>query len=214
MAIISLLMAVLVAALAFFAVTHVRQAMRTRLLSRLSSQLNLRFSADDPFDVPRRYADFTLIGSGHSPQASNVMHGRLEQLPVQAFDYRYEIGHGTRRATRHYQVVAIEIERKLPALVMWSDEDPESVPLAAQLRDGHIAAWSYRGNGELARAVKDACGSVFGGSVSLEVGGQTFMVFRPVKRRQNNLAARLREVAEAVRAVQSHPLLSAPAGPA
>lgn len=158
----------------------------------------MRFSADDPFDVPRRYADFALICGGHSPKADNVIYGRLGGRRVRAFDFRYEVGHGTRRMTRHYAVVVVEVERDLPRVLMWNDDDAESSPLPTRSADGHIACWSYRGDPEAAVALKNALGDLMSEGASVQTCGTGLMLFAPVRRREGR-----RRLMEAVRATDT-----------
>ena len=87
-AFIALLIGILIAAVVSFAVMAGMRARRTHTTARISNGLQMRFSPEDPFDVPRRYPDFVLIANGHSPQASNVTYGRLEGHRVRAFDFR------------------------------------------------------------------------------------------------------------------------------
>jgi hypothetical protein len=118
-----LLIAVLVAAVISFVVMGLAKVRRSRSLARAAHQRGNRFFRDDPFDVPRRYAKFALISSGHSPCAHNVTDGRLGGRSARAFDFRCELGHGTRRITRHYSVLVVGAAECPHRLLMWSDAD-------------------------------------------------------------------------------------------
>ena len=150
-----LLVFVLATACVSFAVMGLMQSRRTRRLRREAHELGLRFSVDDPFDVLRRYADFALIGCGHSARAGDVTYGRLGARVVRAFNFRYEVGHGTGRTARHYNVVIIEAEESSARLLMWNDNDSGAAPLQARAPDGHVGRWSYRGNAQLAAALAE-----------------------------------------------------------
>lgn len=193
-----LLVVVLTAAVVSFVVMGLSQIRRTRALARVAHKLGLRFSADDPFDLPRRYADFALIANGHSPHANNVTYGRLAGRLVREFDFRYEVGHGTQRAGRHYHVVVLETDRKLPDLLMWNDSDAEAAPLRCRGIDGHVACWSYRGNSALAAALADAREELADQGTSIEAGAGGLMVFTPLASRSASYAGRLLRIVRAV----------------
>ncbi|MGA2265235.1 MAG: hypothetical protein ABSH10_02255 [Phycisphaerae bacterium] len=142
-----LLLAVPVAAAIAFVVGGARQVRRRNRLARAAHEADLMFSVEDPFGVPRRYADFALISAGHGARATHVTYGRLGGLPIRAFDFRYEIGHGTRRHTRHYGVVVVEVESPLSPFLLWSRRDGEWAPLAVQQADSVSDGWSCRGEG-------------------------------------------------------------------
>ena len=105
---------VLIAILSVAALMRVAMAgarwRRRRALARAAHELGLRFSAEDPFDLPRRYAGSALMQLGHSACAENVVFGRLAGWPLRWFDYRFEAGHGPHRLTRQLNVVAAETQ--------------------------------------------------------------------------------------------------------
>jgi hypothetical protein len=142
-----LLLAVPVAAATAFVVGGARQVRRRNRLARAAHEAGLLFSVEDPFGVPRRYADFAVISAGHGARATHVTYGRLGGLPIRAFDFRYEIGHGTRRHTRHYGVVVVEVEVPLPPFLLWSNRDGDLAPLAVRQAESESDGWSCRGEG-------------------------------------------------------------------
>ena len=180
------LIGVLVAAVVSFAVMGLLQHRRTNVLAGKAHRMGMRFSVEDPFDVPRRYADFARIASGHSASAHNVTYGRLGGLPVRAFDFRYEIGHGTRRTARHYGVVVIETSEALPPLVMWNDRDVECAPLASHQCDGHVACWAYLGPEPLAAAVGYACRALADRGAGMQAVGHAVMLCVPIRSRRQD----------------------------
>ncbi len=143
----------LVIAVMIFTAVGFRQWRRRARVARKSGELGLRFSVDDPFDIPRRYAELALMGSGHSLTAENVTYGYMENRPVRAFDLHYEIGHGTRRLMRRYGCVLLEMPRPLPELLVWRPSREWTLPMDC---DERIGPWSYIGPRDLALAALDA----------------------------------------------------------
>ena len=204
-AFIVLLIGVLIAAVISFAIMGLVQVRRTRTLDRQAQEMKMRFSATDPFDVPRRYADFALISSGHSARANNVTYGRLGGRRVRTFDFRYEVGHGTRRMTRRYRVIVVEGDRELPAVLMWSGRDAGSWPLQTTQTIQRVACWSVRGEVELAEKVGDHCSSLVDESASLQTCGSVLMVFTPVRRGRGGFDRHgLADAVHAMRVIESH----------
>jgi Protein of unknown function (DUF3137) len=80
-------------------------------LARIAAGMNLRFDADDPFDIANRYAQIGLLSAGHNRSAFNVLHGARGPYQIKAFDYLYYTtetstdaqGHVTTREESHYQ---------------------------------------------------------------------------------------------------------------
>jgi len=205
-----LLSGVLAAAVVSCAVMGLLQIRRTRVLAREANKLGMRFSRDDPFDVSRRYANFALMSSGHSLRASNVIYGRLSRRPVRAFDFRYEVGHGTRRVTRRYSVVVMETDRQLPRLLMWHDRDAGDAPLEARQGDGHLACWTYRGSDDLAASARDACLALADDAVSIETSGTSLMAFSSAGSRGRGYAERLTRTVAALETLDRAVWQSAP----
>jgi len=181
-AFVVLLVAVLVAAVATFVVMGLAKLRRTRNLARAAHQQECRFFRDDPHDMPRRYGGFAVISSGHSPRANNVTDGRLAGRPVRAFDFRCELGHGTRRLTRHYNVVAADALPPGPAVLLWPDHDRLLAPLAARNADGHVRCWSFRGNPRLATALAKGWTGNDETAPAIEVRGSVLLVATPARR--------------------------------
>jgi hypothetical protein len=191
MLLVVLLLAAPAAAVIAFAVGGAIQARRRNRLARAAHEAGLLFSADDPFDVPRRYGDFALIGAGHGGRATNVTYGRLGGLPIRAFDFRYEIGHGTRRHTRHYAVVVVETGAPLPKFSLWSSREDDLAPLAVRQAEGSLGGWDYRGEGA-SRVLASLSGGLARAATGIEAVGRsagdltenaaTLLVCAPVRR--------------------------------
>ncbi len=137
-----------------FLVMARRQRRRSRALARQAHQLDLRFSRDDPFDLPGLYGRFAMIAGGHSPHAHNVAYGRVGGRSVRAFDFRYECGHGISRLVRHYNVVVVEMERALSPVLMWHEQDVAAAPLALQRQHWRLESWLCRGDRATAKALR------------------------------------------------------------
>jgi hypothetical protein len=198
-----LLVGVLGAACASFVVIGLVRTRRTRLLRKQAFEMGLRFAASDPFDVPRRYAGFTLLSAGHSPQAGNVTYGRKEGRLVRAFDFRYEVGHGTQRRTRYYRVAVVESDRPMPGLLMWHDSDAGAAPLVAGFAEGHVASWRFRGSRDAAEALADLPDRSAGGGVSFESARGGLMIFSSVGGKTADDVDRLERCIAAARALES-----------
>jgi hypothetical protein len=186
--VVILLFAVLAVAMAASAVLGLVQARRARALARAAHEAGFKFSPSDPFDVPRRYAGLALISSGHSPRASNVTHGRLKGLPVRAFDFTYEIGHGPRRVTRHYSVVVAETDRRLPPAIIWHVDDGEMSPLPARQPTARVGCWLCSGDEQFSRRLAEACRPVADQAVSAQTWETRVMLCAPVPRGSNRRA--------------------------
>ena len=183
-----LLVILLLAILAGGAVMAVRawrgRCRRTEL-ARLAGDLGFRYSREDPFDIPGRYASFALLASGHSPAAVNVISGHLEGLSVRAFDFQYEAGHGTRRMTRRYGVVLLETDLPQPRLLMWHNGDFAPVP--ARLATRTQGPWSLLGDVALTDAFLSACASWFPHGGCVEINGPAVLLAAPGLTGRNNL---------------------------
>lgn len=192
-----MLIGAIAAASVSFVVMGLAQMRRTRALARRAHGAGLKFSGDDPFDMPRRYANFSLIALGHSPQAHNVSYGRLAGWLVRTFDFHYEIGHGPRRITRHYSVVVAETDLDLPAVTIWNNRDAEYAPLAIRQSGNHVACWTFIGDERLARTIAHVGWPLAESGFSAETCGSVVM-FCICARRSTKRTSRLLDVATAV----------------
>ena len=177
---IILLGAALAAASVSFFIVGARQGRRTRTLARSANEAGLLFSADDLFESPRRYWGFSIIRCGHSQRASNVTYGRLTGLPLRAFDFRYEIGHGTRRVSLHYSVAIVETPKSLPVLSMWNLGDAEHAPLEMRQGGVVIGDWSCRGDASAAATIAASGAELGKQGSSVETRGTTLLICAPV----------------------------------
>ena len=162
----------------------------------------MRFSPEDPFDVARRYGSFALMTSGHSPCVYNVTYGRLDGWALRAFDFRCEVGHGTRRTTRHYGVIVAESELPMPDVLMWNEQDWQGAPLVAHLADGQIGGWMYVGDPAGATMLAGGCSRGIRDMVSLQTLDRTLMLCMPVRHRKQDYTDRLAEAMDLLRSVR------------
>ena len=197
----AVLVGVLLAAVVSFVVMGVGKVRRTRRLARAAHGHDMRFFPDDPYDAPRRYGEFAVISSGHSPRANNVTDGRLVGRGLRAFDFRCELGHGTRRTTRHYCVVVAEADCRVEDLLLWNDADAELAPLAARDSHGQVGPWSYQGPAGAAAAVAEASGGLGPRGASIEVRGSTVLVAAPARRGAGGYIVSFADVEAVLRAL-------------
>ena len=158
-----------------------RQRRRTNALAREAHEMGLRFSAEDPFDMSRRYGGFDLMNTGHSLRASNVTYGRQKGRLLRSFDFRCEEGHGTRRMTRAYRVVVAETERSMPAAMMWNDRDVDAAPLGTRQGDVRIGCWLCRGSGAFGAVLAQACRPLAEDGLSMQALGTALMLCLPIQ---------------------------------
>jgi len=196
------MVSVLVVSVAFFVVMGLRQKRRTEALSRRAHEMGLRFSVTDPFDIPRRYGDFALVANGHGGRAENVAYGRVGAWPLRGFDFRYELGHGTRRVTKLYSVVVVETELHLPTVLMWNDADVEFAPITSRHCDGRLDCWTYAGEETFARVLAGACGDLAGDAASIETRGSVLMLCVPVRAGAGHTDGRLGKAVRMIEALQ------------
>ncbi len=192
---IVLLIGTLVASAVSFVVMGLLQHLRTSALARKAHEMGMRFSSDDPFDLPCVLADFALVSSGHSPRAENVTHGRLGGRAVRAFDFRYEVGHGTQRLTRHYSVIAVESPQEVDSMLMWHQDDATAAPMSLRLANRRLGQWLYEGSRPVAGALGEVCVKM-GRPASMEIRGKAAMLFTPVTGSRRAYAARVPDVVE------------------
>jgi len=200
----AVLISVLLAASAAFTVMGMGKVRRRRRLARQAHEHGLKFFPEDPYDVPRRYADFAVISSGHSPCANNVTSGGVGARPVRAFDFRCELGHGTRRLTRLYSVAVGEARRDLGTLLMWHTGDADLAPLAARGAALAVGPWSCIGSPDLARTVQHACQALADARPSIEVRGPVVLVAAPVSRSVRNYALGVEDMGAILDAMEKH----------
>ena len=202
-AVIILLFGVLLVATACFAVMGLAQVRRTRALARVAHEMGFQFSPDDPFDVPRRYADMALVSSGHSPRANNVAYGRLVGLGVRAFDFRYEVGHGPKRITKRYSVFTAEVDRQLPSALIWHLQDEALAPLSVRLPTAQVDCWSCTGDEEFARQLVEACRPLAEEGISAQTQGATILLCAPVRKEQRSRAISVARAAGVLRDIET-----------
>ncbi len=181
---------------------------RTNTLARKAHEMFMQFATDDPFDVPRRYGPFAIVAAGHSPRASNVTYGRLAGVGLRAFDFRYEIGHGTQRATRACGVVVLESLTRLAPLLMWREDDADTFPMASRLEDGRAEGWAFRGESGQAARLGACCRRLAAVPASVQCRDGTMMLC--FGGRHRDYVHRLDDALTVVREMGLLPLAGAP----
>ena len=199
-----LLIGVLIASVVSFVVMGLRQLRRTNSLARKAHEMDMHFSPSDLFDVPRRYGGFALISSGHGPRAYNVTHGRVRGVPVRAFDFRYEVGHATRRTTRHYAVIVVQTHMVLGELVMWHIDDAQAAPLSSSIAARRVGKWMCCGDMELAYTLAEASGPLGDQFASAEVRNDTIMFCIPIVKRRQDYTESLGRVDRVLMRIEEH----------
>ena len=84
---------------------------RLRMLCRLAAEHRFRFSGDDLIDIHDRYQNLEMIRQGHNRHVSNVLYGPTDAGLATVFCYDYELGFGSRRATRSWWIAVVETDR-------------------------------------------------------------------------------------------------------
>lgn len=174
-----MLVVALLATVGYVVVLGIRQWLRARTLARLAGERTLRFSRDDAWNLPEQFCDFALMRCGHSARASHISHGRLHGQNIRAFNFRYEVGHGTRRMTRHYGVVVAEMAAPMPETLMWNRHDAEHAPADMHQADREVGCWACTGNGVLADIVRDGALSLAEEGLSVQAQGKHVMFALP-----------------------------------
>lgn len=180
-ALMAILFFLLASAVMSFFVMGWRRVSRARVLSRHCNERTLHFFRDDPFDIPHRYREFALLANGHSPRATNVSHGNVGQHAVRAFDYQYEVGHGTRRLSLAYGVILVETRLESQDVLMWNDADIDHAPLTLRPADGHLGYWTYHGEESIARSLADGAEEFGTEGVSMELHDGILLLAMPAR---------------------------------
>jgi len=69
-------------------------ARRRREMAAVAAQMGLRFSAWDPFRIPRRHGRMLVFSRGRGRRAYNVIYGEVDGRSLIVSDYRYTVGSG------------------------------------------------------------------------------------------------------------------------
>lgn len=144
-----------IAALCVFGVHGWRRVRRERMLAAQAAEMGLKFSREDPFELPMKYAAFSLMNCGHGQNAYNVAHGRAGSLDVQAFDFSYEAGHGFERSTRRYGIIVFAVQSD-ENVAMWPQHIPGNMPFITGDVTGTVGPWCYCGSQRLAENIHAA----------------------------------------------------------
>jgi hypothetical protein len=180
-AFVAILIVALFVAVVSFTVIGLRHSAHTKALAGYAHERGMLFSHEDPFEIPLRYAQFEIISCGHSPRAYNVMYGQLGHWPGRAFTFRYEVGHGTRRMSRRYGVVVLELGQNLPDVLMWSRADEQQAPLDIRMGQESCGDWTFLGNGDLAKTLAHYAESLARRGLNIQVRSHSLMLAMPAE---------------------------------
>lgn len=89
---------------------------RTEALQSIATSLKLGFSKLPGDTLLSSLSNFPLFSQGHSRKAKNVMSGKVEEIDIKLFDYRYTTGGGKHQQTHNQTVVVLSAQHlDLPA---------------------------------------------------------------------------------------------------
>ena len=196
---IVILSVILLAAMIFFAAMGTSRSKRSRWLSRKASEVGLRFSPEDIFNAPRRYSQFAPVRAGHSAQANNLLYGHKDGVSLRAFDFRYEIGHGTKRLTKNYHLIVVETGVEIPSVILWNDLDIAGAPLDVHGTEEHVDGWICLGFRPLADILSRRCLALAQDGLSMQTCGSLLMFCLPNHRRHGNYAGYLEAAVSAAK---------------
>jgi len=180
-AFMAILVVAFLAAVVSFTVIGLRHSAHTKTLSNYAHRRGVLFSHEDPFEIPLRYSQFAIISCGHSPRAYNVMYGQLGHWPGRAFTFRYEVGHGTRRLSRRYGIIVLELGQALPDVLMWNQADKPQAPLEVRAGDKNCDDWTFVGDGDLARTLSRSAQALKDRGLNIQVSGRSLMLAMPAQ---------------------------------
>ena len=84
---------------------------RTDALNSLATSMKLDFSKISSDQLLPSLGKFPLFSQGHSRKAKNIMSGKVEEIEIKLFDYRYTTGAGKHQATHHQTLAVLGSER-------------------------------------------------------------------------------------------------------
>lgn len=172
---------------------------RLTALARTAHEMGMRFSPDDPFDLTRHYSGLILASAGHSGRAENVIFGRYDGWALRAFDYYFEVGHGTRRLSRRYGIIAADTDLDLPDVLMWSGDDSEHIPLAVSSPLGRSGRWLIITGMAFAPTLAEAFSNYPDRPIDLQIDNGSVMICSPVRWKPAELASQLARAVECLR---------------
>jgi hypothetical protein len=85
-------------------------------LRTLAQRHRWEFIESDKQDRPHRFKGFAPFGVGGGRTALNILAGKFEGMPFEAFTYRYTTSNGKHQQTHQHEVVAVPMPLHGPAL--------------------------------------------------------------------------------------------------
>jgi len=179
------------------------QRRRRKQMARLAHEMGMKFSSQDPFELSRRYSSFALFSAGHSRRAENVMYGRHGSWYFRAFDYSFELGHGTRRLVRRCSVIVADTDLAPPAGLLWHVDDTDHLPLPVAGTVARAGPWLLLRGGEHAVELSELFGTFGEQPVNVETAGRSVMLWLNGIWQVPEFAARIRQAAAALDALRA-----------
>lgn len=179
------------------------QTRRRRLMARVAHEMGMKFSAQDPFDLARRYSNFVLSSAGHSQRAENVLYGRYEGWYLRVFDYHLECGHGPRRLGRRYSIIVADTDLEVPSALMWHTGDAEHAPLAARSPVGRVGQWLVISGARFAPALAEAFADFADQPVDLQTNQGSVMLCSAARFKPMDLPAKMNSAVAGLSALKA-----------
>ncbi len=114
----ALILLVLLAAAAIMVIVAIASKKRRQALEQLAAGKGMRFSKHDLFNLPNKYGQTKLCGTGDAQKAKNLIFGDVEGGQIRFFDYRYSTGSGKNRTTHRFGACAVSTNLHFTPLVV------------------------------------------------------------------------------------------------
>jgi len=106
---------------------YIQAQKRREAMAKLARYWGLNFHADKDWDMQDRFPQFKCLRQGDDCYAYNIIHGRLHDRDVMAFDYHYETesrdSKGKRTTHNHYfSAMVVDAELPLKPLIIRPEE--------------------------------------------------------------------------------------------
>ncbi|MCX7920300.1 MAG: hypothetical protein N3A72_12015 [bacterium] len=81
---------------------------RQKEWQQFASNHGFLYTAKDTMSLPDYYSEYHLFNQGHNRKAYNICQGRINDVKIIAFDYRYTTGSGKNQHTYYFTPLIIE----------------------------------------------------------------------------------------------------------
>jgi hypothetical protein len=185
---------ILIILAAVLAVSYYQEKERRERLQALAAAMGFSFLPEGGSSLHHALAHFYTFSQGHSRKAHNVLRGRVSDVDVTIFDYRYRTSSGKHQDTKHQTVLLFESERlqlphftlrpenlfhKLGGALGYQDIDFDAYPAFS---DTYLL--QGRDEGAIRAAFDDEVLGYYSrrGNLCTEGAGQQLIFYRPRKR--------------------------------